>query len=379
MRRLTVFLVACGTALAFPRVSAQGPNPDTLPPASAFHVTLQESPQTAIRWGPPCGRNGEEIVRCHTFTISVENGSKATVRLDNSCSEHMFSIWIKAPTASGEWLRRDSFGFPCHKGSRLKDSQPPGIRLSPGESFSLNSGVMAIGSAEHAPYTVRASMALRDCVEFPDHADCLSTLQAMPTTPASVPEVQFSEPVTVVSNEIIVESPNLPDLGEMKFGLQVEIDTAAPIDIGTRGGCTPRNAAHLACTTFRYTIRNLGDRPVLNVVTNCNGGSTTPDIAAEYRVPSGEWKGFPIRNGVCISTFSGLTAIPVGGAAEAEFTLATLGPGLSARPLEAPGKYQLRFEFSPHACFATPEGRSCATVLLHPPSVVSHELTVEVR
>jgi hypothetical protein len=191
--------------------------------------------------------------------------------------------------------------------------------------------------------------------------------------------VRSQELVTAVSNEIIVESPNVPDLGEMKFGFQVDVDADTPGRIGTRGGCTPQNAGHLDCSTFRYTIHNLGDRPIRNVVTNCNAGSTAPDIAAEYRVPGGEWEAFPIRNGACISVFSGLTAIPAGAAAEGEFTLATLGPGLSTKPLEAPSKYQLRFEFSPHACFASPDGGSCATVLQHPPSIVSPELTVDVR
>jgi hypothetical protein len=220
---------------------------------------------------------------------------------------------------------------------------------------------------------------LRGCIEPPDHTDCLSPLQATPSTPGLGPGIQFQEPVTLVSNELIVESPTVLDLGEMKFGFQVDIDAAAPVDPGSRRGCTPQNAARLGCTTFHYTIRNLGDRPVRNVATNCNGGSITADIAAEYRVPGSEWKSFPIENGVCISASSDLTAIPAGRAAEGEFTLGTLGYGLSTKPLEAPGKYQLRFEFSPHACFASPDGRSCATVLQHPPSILSPELTVDVR
>jgi len=378
MHWLTVFLVACSAALAWARVSAQGPVPGTLPPASDFHVTVQEDPRTAIRWGPPCGRDEEEIVRCHMFTISVENKSAATVRLDNNCREHMFAIWTKAPTASGEWLRVGGFGFPCHKGSRPKDGRPTGIRLSPGGNFSFVSGLMALGSGAQAPYTVRASVTLRGCIEPADHADCLSTLQAMPPTPGSAPGVHFQQPVTVVSNEIIVESPNVPDLGEMEFRFQVGMDTAAASDIGTRSGCTPQNAGRLDCITFRYTIRNLGARAVRNVVWNCNVG-TDPEIAPEYRVANGEWKPFPSRFGCGLSTFSSTAGIPAGGTAEGKFTLATLHDGYSAKSLEAPGKYQLRFKFSPHACFASPDGSSCATVLQHPPPILSPEVTVDVR
>jgi hypothetical protein len=379
MRRLTVFLVACSAALAWSRVSAQGPDQGTLPPASDFRVTLQEDPRTAIRWEPPCGQNGEEIVRCHMFTISVENESMATVRLDNDCREHMFAIWTEGPTASGEWLRVGGFGFPCHKGSRPKDGRPTGIRLSPGGNFSFCCHLMALGSGAQAPYTVRASVALRGCIEPADQADCLSKLQAMPPTPGSPSGVRIQQPVTVVSNEIIVGSPNAPDLGEMKLGFQVGIDAAAPGDIGTKMRCTPQNAAHPDCMTFRYTIRNFGDRPVRNVVSTCKVARETPDITPEYRAADGEWRPFPPEWSCGVSTFSGTASIPAGGAAEGEFTFATLQAGFSTKPLEAPGKYQLRFEFSPHACFASPDGRSCATVLQHPPSIMSPELTVDVR
>lgn len=381
MHRLALFLAAWGAVVTCARVSAQGPDLAALPPASDFHVTLQESAQTAIRWGPPCGRNGEEIVRCHMFTISVENGSMDTVRLDNSCRERMFSIWVKNQAPSEEWLRVGSFGYPCHKGSRAEGSPPPGLSLAAGEKFSFNGGFMSLRSGGRAPYTVRASVALHGCIELPGHVDCLSTLQAMPKTSGSAPEVHFQEPVTVVSNEIIVESPSVADLGEMRFGFQVDIDTAVPGDIGRRGVCTPQNAGHLDCTTFRYTIRNLGDRPVRNVVTDCNvgEGSLTADIVPEYRIPGGEWKTFPLRNGVCISKFAGDTAIPPGGTAEGAFILSTLDFGYSAKPLEAPGRYQLRCRFSPHACFASPDGGSCTTVLQHPPAVLSPELTVSVR
>jgi hypothetical protein len=134
----------------------------------------------------------------------------------------------------------------------------------------------------------------------------------------------------------------------------------------------------LDCTTFRYTIRNLGGRAVRNVVWDCNV-TTAPDIAPGYRVADGEWKPLLSRFGCGLSTFSDTAAISAGGTIEGEFTPATLHDGSSAKLLEAPGKYQHRFKFLPQACFASPDGGTCTTVLQHPPPIVSSEVTVDIR
>lgn len=187
-----------------------------------------------------------------------------TVLLDGNCRERVVTISIKDPSASGGWLPASNSGFPCHPGIHSSS-----LRLQPGEKISLESGFISFSrdnhllSREHytvhAPYTVRATLTLHGCIEPSDQTDCLSPSQVMPSTGVSVSGTHLQEPVTVVSNEIVAESPNALDLGEMKFGFQVDIDTAARSEIGTRGDCTPQNTARLDCITFRYTIRNLGD------------------------------------------------------------------------------------------------------------------------
>jgi hypothetical protein len=373
MGRLILILATLVGVLARSPASAQSPSQRFLPSADDFHLTLQENPQTAIRWGPPCGGVAGEVVRCHMFTISLENESPDTVRFGGDCKERVFTISIKDPTAAGGWLRVSNGGLaPCHRST--------GLRLQPGEKTLIESGLISLSHAPytlHAPYTVRASLTLRGCIEPPDHTDCLSPLQAIPSTTGSASGIHLEEPVTLVSNEIIAESPNAPDLGEMRFAFVVEMRAFASGDTRPRG-CTRENTSSLDCAIFRYTIHNLGDRGVRIVVANCNGGSLTPDIVPEYGLPGSEWKSLSIRNGACISSLSDTTAIPQGGTAEGEFTLSTLDSGYSPTPLEAPGKYQLRFKFSPHACFASPDGRSSATLLQHPPPVVAPELAVDV-
>jgi len=380
MRRLVIVAAAVGWACSL--VNAQNPVPLLLPSASHLQLTLQEDPNTAIRWGPVCAGEGEDAVRCHNFTISLENKSMDRVLLDSNCRERVFTISIRDPSASGGWLPAGRGGFPCHRGIHSTS-----LHLQPGEKISFQSGFISLSRENrllsqvsytlHAPYTVRATLMLRGCIEPSDHTDCLSPSQVTPSTAVSVSGTHLQEPVTLVSNEIIAESPNVLDLGEMKFEFQVDIDTAATSEIGTRGGCTRQNTARLDCTTFRYKIRNLGDRAVRNVVWNCNVG-TDPDITPEYRVTGGEWQALPSRWVCGISTFSSTAEIKAGDTAEGKFNLATLHYGYSAKPLEAPGKYQLRFKFSPHACFASPDGGSCATVIQHPPPILSPEVTVDV-
>jgi hypothetical protein len=376
MRRLIMALAACGLALACSTASTQSPFPRLLPPADDFHLTLREDSQSNLPLGPSCTGEAALALPCHAFTVALENNSQHTIRLSSDCKEPDLMISIKEPHTSGGWLpvsRRSDCRHDIHWGN---------LRLQPGERVVFQTRLISPSrygeSMLPRSYTLRAGMTLWGCTEPPDHSDCLSPLQATPT-PGSWPEINYQEPVGVVSNEIIAESPPLPDFGKMDFTFQVEIPAIAPGNTVPTTDCWPQNNARLDCTTFRYTIRNLGDRAVRNVVSNCNAGGVTPDIAAWYRVPGGEWKGFPIRNGVCFSAFTGLTAIPAGGEAEGEFTLATLEVGLSTKPLEVPDRYQLRFTFSPHACFASPDGRFCLTALQHPAPVVSPELAVDVR
>lgn len=369
-------LAACGLVLACRTASTQSPFPRLLPPADDFHLTLREDSQSNLPLGPSCTGEAALSLTCHAFAVTLENRSQHTVRLSSDCKEPDFMISIKEPHTSGGWLpvsRRSDCRYDFHWGN---------LRLQPGERVVFQTRLISPSrygeSLLPGSYTLRAGMSLWGCTEPPDHSDCLSPLQAKPT-PSSWPEINYQEPVGVVSNEIIAESPPLPDLGRMDFAFRVEIAANTPSNTISTRGCGAQNKAVLDCITFRYTIHNLGDRAVRNVVWNCNGGSVNPDIAAEYRVPGSEWKSFPIRTGVCISATSGLTAIPAGGVTEGEFSLATLGVGLSMKPLEATDKYQLRFTFSPHACFASPDGRFCLTALQHPASVVSPQIAVDVR
>lgn len=358
MRRLIIALAACRLVLACSTGSAQSPFPRLLPPADDFRLTLREDPQTNLPLGSSCTGEAALALPCHAFTVTLENNSKHTVRLSSDCKEPDLMISIKEPHTSGGWSsvsRRSDCRHDIHWGN---------LRLQPGEGVVIKTRLISSSRYSESllpgSYTLRAGITLWGCTEPPDHTDCLSPLQAMPT-PSSWPEINYQEPVGVVSNEIVAESPLLPDLGRMDFTFQVEIPALAPGDTITARSCPLQNRASLGCTIFRYTIRNLGDHAVRNVVTTCQGW----DIVPEYRVPGNEWKPFPPQAGGCLYNFTGLTAILAGGTAEGEFTLNTLGTDNhhDTRPLKAPGKYEVRFRFSPHACFASPDGRFCLTAL----------------
>jgi hypothetical protein len=94
--------------------------------------------------------------------------------------------------------------------------------------------------------------------------------------------VELQTPVEVVSKEIEVSSPVLPDFGLLKPGFEISVASEQQaVEVRKRLGavCATDPATSVECTVFHYAIRNLGDRPVRNGRFSCSDFSMAP----EYR------------------------------------------------------------------------------------------------
>ncbi|MGC1645190.1 MAG: hypothetical protein WA741_05120 [Candidatus Sulfotelmatobacter sp.] len=355
-------------ALALPVVQfslsaafGQSPFPLQLP---GFHLTLREDPQSTLPLGPSCGGEAGLTLTCRAFVLTLENASPRTIYLNNQ-GENLIWIYKKEPRASGGW-------WPVSRLIQPRWEPVTSVaryRLMPGEHVEY--GMRLIGPGRTAesfapgPHTLRAGWDFQACSS--DGPDCLATTDAIRPNALVV--------AGAVSNEVTADSPRLPDLGVMKFSFEVAIRSGLPAKISpSTVGCAVATSASIDCAVFRYTIRNLGDRPVRNGTMTCSDSGITP----EYQTDGGEWR--PIRQigWACLGNFYFETKVFSGDTAEGEFTLANLLPGYDTSPLRAPGEYRLRFTFWPSACIASPDASFC---LMRPDKqlpVVSNEVRVRV-
>jgi hypothetical protein len=187
--------------------------------------------------------------------------------------------------------------------------------------------------------------------------------------------VEFQTPVNVVSKEIEVNSPVLPDLGPLKLAFEISVapETDA-VEVRKRLGssCGAVASASMECTVFHYAIRNLGDRPVRNGRFSCSDFSIIP----EYRTNDSEWKQLQSRLRACTANIYFETPILPGEAAEGYFTLGGLAPRFETSPLYSAGKYEIRVRFHLNACFASPDGSFCIERPKQQTVVISNVVTI---
>jgi hypothetical protein len=207
--------------------------------------------------------------------------------------------------------------------------------------------------------------------------------------------VDTQTPVEVLSNEIKVESPALPDLGTMKFSFEVTAHRVQPSPDNlnpSAAGCTAETNDSVHCTVFHHTFRYLGSRPI-----RLGGSCSSPGIWMEYSTDGATWRlgstlpekppiivppthGKPAseltRIRVCGRNVYADKAVFPGVESEGEITLATLLDEYDTTPLSNLAEYQVRFNFLPMACFASPDGSFCLLPPQDQPKVVSNEVTV---
>ena len=281
------FSVLCCSVVLCAIGAAEGP-PQLLPDASDFRLTLAEDPHSSLPAGASCTGEAGLTLTCRAFLLTLENASKNdTIRISwANCVGPLIRIDRKEPqSSSGWWPVSQVQGKAC---------SPPAwsnLRLKPGEKTNYATRLIAPDRYADAiapgSYTLRAEWLLFGCTEGPDGKDCLAPLHAAdkPNAPSAF---DWQDPVGVISNEVTVQSPSLPDLGTPRFTISVMVRPGPPrndLRKGLSANCTGENSASLDCVVFHYTIRNVTGRAVRNGTLSC---SDRP-ITWEYRTEDGKW------------------------------------------------------------------------------------------
>lgn len=379
MRKLFGLVALALFAASFPHRSlAQSPFPQLLPPASDFELTLREDLNSKLPLGPSCGGEAGLTLACRAFVVTLKNIGQHTVRLSRiNCQEPVVNFEMKEPGSSSGWAPISQVSRP-----RCTPWAYVNLRLKPGESTEyatrLTSPNRAPDFAAVAPraYTIRARWALWGCTENPEGSDCLAPLQVMKIPSWGGPgqgHVEIQTPIEVASSSIEVNSPVLPDLGQLKIAFEITPNPQGwSKSLPQPAKCVGQAVTSVECTVFHYAIRNLGDRPIRNGRYTCSDFS----IAPEYSTGDGEWKSMHPRLVACTSNIYFETPILPGQAEEGDFILSYLAPDFDTTPLYPAGDYQFRFHFQANACFASPDGSFCLQRPKDQPAVVSNEVTV---
>lgn len=348
-----------------------------LPPAEDFHLTLQHLPQSDIPLGPSCGGEASLTLPCQAFKLKLQNLSLHTIHIsENRCAEPRVVFWKKMPSSSsGKW----PISQPGQGACAARDWSD--VRIRPGETAEYTTRLInpsreldPISNDAVGVYSIHAEWVLYGCTEQVEGTNCLPPLEVV-RPPGVAPPMDFQEPVMVVSNEVTVDLPPLPDLGKLKFSFQISIAEATTLDPLTTGNNScKRSDTTIDCVTFHYSLRNLGDRAVRNGIFTCSDS----DIGAEYRYEDGDWKQVPPHFWMCSANMYYEKPILPGEALDGTFTLPTLHPALDTTDLQAAGSYELRFTFFPKACFAAPDGSFCIQRPKDQPHILSNVVQVQV-
>lgn len=224
---------------------------------SGFELTVREDTASPLPLGPSCGGEAGRTVACRAFLVSLKNVGAKTVHLSRiACQEPVVTFQIKEPNSSTGW-------WPISQVSRPQCSPwvYENLRLRPGEMTEYRTRLVSPNrpAGQFAPvaprsYTVRASWLLWGCTENPEGTDCLAPLQVSKANSWGGPptgDVEIQTPVEVVSKEIEVDSPVLPDAGPLKLGFEVSV-AAEPQAAEVRK--TPPETAETARSAAATTV-----------------------------------------------------------------------------------------------------------------------------
>ncbi len=345
------------------------PFPQLLPNAKSFELTLHENTGSTPPLSIACGGEAAKTLACRAFVVTLKNIGVQTVHISRiTCQEPNVLFEEKDPHSSSGWWPISEVSQPTCAPRDYKN-----LRLRPGETteyktrlISRNRPALPWAPVTVRSYQVRASWLLWGCTENPEGKDCLAPLQVIKPSAwaggAGTGDVEIQTPVNVVSKEIEVNSPALPELGPLSLGFEISTASeprAAEVRKRYSASCVTDQERSMECAVFHYVIRNLGNRPIRNGMYSCDDYSMIP----EYRFDDGEWKYLRSRLQACTANIYRETPILPGQTAEGEFTLGGLAPYFDTSPLSAAGQYQIRVEFQSSACFASPDGSFC----LQPP------------
>ncbi len=335
-------------------LTAQSPFPYLLPPASSFLLTLQEDPHSNLPLGPSCGGVAGQTLHCRAFLLALKNVGPDTVHIEDG-------------PCYGVSMDRARLGMSVKGGTGCGGND---VRLKPGESIQRSvrgtgPGDPMSGEIEPGGYAIHAEWILFGCTENPAGKECRHHLDdGRPFYPAQ-------DPVTVLSAEIMVNEPQLHDLGDVKLALEV---TAHPGKLFNASSQCTLETNTIDCLVFHLKMVNLGEHPVRYITGGCT--SFRSDYLVEYRTAKGIWRRMPqsangmVMGAACLS--GPVVFFP--GAEESEFTLSRIG--LDAKQLQEPGEYHFRLTFRQEVCIASPDGSFCLMQVEDPVEIVSNEVEV---
>ncbi|HXE31175.1 MAG TPA: hypothetical protein VN515_05185 [Terriglobales bacterium] len=341
-------------------VVAAGQFPQLLPDPDAFVLTIRENPGSKLPLGPSCGGDAAVTLACRSFIVTLKNVGGRTVHLSRpNCREPNVGFSKKQANSSTGWwpISQPSYSTLCDP-LTFQD-----LRLRPGDETQYETRLVSpnrlpvTAPTDAGEYTIRATWSLYGCTEESEGTDCLAPPR-IPTSNSAAPDVDLQSPIQVVSNQIEVSSPSLPDLGPLRIGFEVSLatETEAAAERKRAGGsCASPSDTSAACTVFHYAIHNLSSRPIRNGRWTCSDFSIIP----EHRAKGGAWAPLSSRLMECSRNFVVETPIMPGQKAEGDFSIASLAPLYDAAPLDAPGTHELRFRFQSEACWAAPDGSFC--------------------
>jgi hypothetical protein len=363
---LTAFLIVFLTLSMFPAPpsSLAEQFPRLLSGAESFELTVREDSASSLPLGPACGGEAALTLACWAFLVRLKNVGVHTVHLSRlACQEPVVRFEMQEPNSPSGWLTISQI-------SRLQCTPRvyENIRLRPGETTEYRTRLVSSNrpAGPFAPvsprsYTVRARWMLWGCTENPERNDCLAPLQVLKTSSlGDLPtgQVEIQTPVEVLSKEIEVDSPALPDAGPLKLAFELSISPGAQAaEVRRRSGasCSTDPGTSVECTVFHYAIRNLGNNAVRNGRFSCSDYSIIP----QYRTNDSEWKQLQSQLKACSANIYIETPIEPGGAAEGDFLLSGLPPLFDTSLLYPAGRYEIQFRFHSSACFASADGSFC--------------------
>lgn len=361
-----------------PAASEAPPFAPPLPPANEFRVTLAEAPNAKLPPTPACGEEAAGTLTCRAFTITLENIGTHTVRLSElGCADPEVRLESTAPNPPN-WFPVGEHRDDCHN-APYSDSEKTtvpwkNIRMRPGDRHSFTGRLMVrLGGAwgrvnlPVAPTAVlRAKWTLRGCTEETEGDDCLSAMESH-WVPAlrrgcTYPCIFFQPAVEVTSEQIIVSEPGPLTLPLPPLELALTARMLDPADPQIKAhpqleGCTPEYAGSVDCVALHMTLRNAGTRALRIGRWNCSDFSETP----EFRIEGGSWKPLESSWMACTRNFVEWTALLPGQSVEEEMTLRHVAAGFQINPVREAGKYDVRIDYAPQVCVASPDGSFCLT------------------
>jgi hypothetical protein len=365
-----------------------------LPPANEFRVTLAEAPDAKLPATPACGEEAAGTLTCRAFTVTIENIGTHTVWLSElDCADPEVRLETTAPNPTG-WFPVGEHRDSCHN-AQYSESEKAAIawknvRMRPGDRHSFTGrfmvhlgGAWKLMSMPVTPTAVlRATWTLRGCTEETEGDDCLSALEkhfvAAHNTGCTFACIFFQPALEVSSEQISVSEPGpltLP-LPPLELALTARmLDPQDPlIQPGSRlEGCTQEGAGSVDCVALHMTVRNAGTRALRIGRMNCSDFAETP----EFRTEGGVWKQLQSSWWACARNFMEWTALLPAQSVDEEMTLRRVAAGFQINPVREAGRYNVRVDYAPQVCVASPDGSFCLTEPQSLPQMTSPAATFE--